>query len=142
MIDVHQVSYEKEATVLNTGSPHYVTQVSNIDSFDVFENGKSIRYNNVYNEKGINVNFVEWKQDELFVRTYERGVENETFSCGTGVTAAAIAMSKDSKGAQETKINTLGGNLLIKFNKVDAQNFNNIWLCGPATSIFEGQVTV
>lgn len=142
MIDIHAVSYENEATVLNTGSPHYVKQVINIDSFDVFENGKSIRYNDVYNEIGINVNFVEWKNNELFVRTYERGVENETFSCGTGVTAAAIAMSIDNIGEQETKIKTLGGHLLIKFNKIDPQHFINVWLCGPATFIFEGQITI
>ena len=142
MIDIHTVSYENEATVLNTGSPHYVKQVSNIDSFDVFENGKSIRYNDVYNENGINVNFVEWKNNELFVRTYERGVENETFSCGTGVTAAAIAMSSDNIGEQETKIKTLGGHLLIKFNKIDPQHFNHVWLCGPATFIYEGQITI
>jgi diaminopimelate epimerase len=142
MIDIDTVSYENEATVLNTGSPHYVKQVCNIDSFDVFENGKSIRYNDVYNENGINVNFVEWKNNELFVRTYERGVENETFSCGTGVTAAAIAMSSDNIGEQETKIKTLGGHLLIKFNKIDPQHFNHVWLCGPATFIYEGQITI
>jgi diaminopimelate epimerase len=108
----------------------------------VYTNGKAIRYNDVYREKGINVNFVEWKQNELFVRTYERGVENETFSCGTGVTAAAIAMSNDTMGEQETKIKTLGGDLLIKFNKVNAQHFTNVWLCGPATFVYDGQVTI
>ncbi len=142
MIDINEVSYQNDATVLNTGSPHYVKPVSNIDSFDVYNNGKNIRYNEVFKENGINVNFVEWKQNELFVRTYERGVENETFSCGTGVTAAAIAMSSESIGEQESKIKTLGGNLLIKFNKVDAQHFTNVWLCGPATLIYEGQVTI
>ena len=69
-------------------------------------------------------------------------MENETFSCGTGVTAAAIAMSADTLGHQETKIRTLGGSLLIKFNKVDAQNYNNVWLCGPASLVFEGQITI
>jgi diaminopimelate epimerase len=142
MIDVHEVSYQNEATILNTGSPHYVKPVSGIDTFDVYTNGKAIRYNDVYREKGINVNFVEWKQNELFVRTYERGVENETFSCGTGVTAAAIAMSNDTTGEQETKIKTLGGDLLIKFNKVNAQHFTNVWLCGPATFVYDGQVTI
>jgi diaminopimelate epimerase len=142
MIDVHEVSYQNDATILNTGSPHFVKLVSAIDSFDVYTNGKGIRYNDKYKEGGINVNFVEWKQNELFVRTYERGVENETFSCGTGVTAAAIAMSKEVTGSQETNINTLGGNLLVKFNKVDAQHYTNVWLCGPATFIFEGQITI
>ena len=142
MIDVHEVSKQNEATVLNTGSPHYIKQVSDISNYDVFSEGKNIRYNDRYNQKGINVNFVEWNGDELFVRTYERGVENETFSCGTGVTAAAMAMSADTTGLQETKIRTLGGSLLIKFNKIDAQHFTDVWLCGPASFVFDGQITI
>ena len=142
MSDVSAVEIGDDFFVTNTGSPHYIKMVHQIQELDVFSEGKAIRYNDRFTKEGINVNFVEWKNDELFVRTYERGVENETFSCGTGVTAAAIAMSNESIGPQETKINTLGGHLLIKFNKVDAQNFNNIWLCGPATLIFEGQVTI
>jgi diaminopimelate epimerase len=142
MIDVKEVSLVHEATVLNTGSPHYIKPVSGLSNYDVFTEGKNIRYNETYNQIGINVNFVEWNDNELFVRTYERGVENETFSCGTGVTAAAIAMSADTIGAQETKIRTLGGSLLIKFNKVDAQHYNNVWLCGPASFVYEGQIII
>jgi diaminopimelate epimerase len=142
MIDVKEVSLVHEATVLNTGSPHYIKPVSGLSNYDVFTEGKNIRYNETYNQIGINVNFVEWNDNELFVRTYERGVENETFSCGTGVTAAAIAMSTDSIGAQETKIRTLGGSLLIKFNKVDAQHYNNVWLCGPASFVYAGQIII
>ena len=142
MIDVHEVSKQNEATVLNTGSPHYIKQVSGISNYDVFTEGKNIRYNDRYNQKGINVNFVEWNGDELFVRTYERGVENETFSCGTGVTAAAMAMSNDTTGLQETKIRTLGGSLLIKFNKLDAQHYTDVWLCGPASFVYDGQITI
>jgi diaminopimelate epimerase len=142
MIDVLEISKLNEATVLNTGSPHYILPVSGLSNYDVFAEGKNIRYNNTYNEKGINVNFVEWNENELFVRTYERGVENETFSCGTGVTAAAIAMSTDSTGLQETKIRTLGGSLLIKFNKIDAQHFTDVWLCGPASFVYDGQITI
>ena len=142
MIDVQELSFVHDATVLNTGSPHYIKPVSGLSNFDVFTEGKKIRYNEIYNKVGINVNFVEWQENELFVRTYERGVENETFSCGTGVTAAAIAMSADSIGAHETKIRTLGGNLQIKFNKVDAQHYNNVWLCGPASFVYEGQITI
>jgi diaminopimelate epimerase len=142
MIDVHEISKLNEATVLNTGSPHFIKPVSDLSNYDVFTEGKNIRYNNTYNEKGINVNFVEWSGDELFVRTYERGVENETFSCGTGVTAAAIAMSSDAYGVHETKIRTLGGSLLIKFNKIDAQHFTDVWLCGPASFVYDGQITI
>jgi diaminopimelate epimerase len=142
MIDVQEVSIVHEATVLNTGSPHYIKPVSDLSNYDVFTEGKKIRYNETYNKVGINVNFVEWNENELFVRTYERGVENETFSCGTGVTAAAIAMSAETFGHQETKIRTLGGSLLIKFNKVNAQNFNNVRLCGPASLVYEGQINI
>jgi len=142
MIDVHEVTFTNEATVLNTGSPHYIKQVSGLSNYDVFTEGKNIRYNDTYNQKGINVNFVEWNDNELFVRTYERGVENETFSCGTGVTAAAIAMSANNAGHQETKISTLGGSLLIKFNKLDTQHFTDVWLCGPASFVFDGQITI
>jgi diaminopimelate epimerase len=142
MIDVHEVSKQNEATVLNTGSPHYIKQVSGISNYDVFSEGKNIRYNDRYNQKGINVNFVEWNGDELFVRTYERGVENETLSCGTGVSAAAMAMSNDTTGLQETKIRTLGGSLLIKFNKLDAQHYTDVWLCGPASFVYDGQITI
>ena len=142
MIDVQEVSLVHEATVLNTGSPHYIKPVSGLSNYDVFTEGKKIRYNETYNKVGINVNFVEWNENELFVRTYERGVENETFSCGTGVTAAAIAMSTDTIGAHETKIRTLGGRLLIKFNRVDAQHYNNVWLCGPASFVYAGQISI
>jgi diaminopimelate epimerase len=142
MIDVQEISIVQEATILNTGSPHYIKPVSDLSNYDVFTEGKKIRYNETYNKVGINVNFVEWNENELFVRTYERGVENETFSCGTGVTAAALAMSAETFGHQETKIRTLGGSLLIKFNKVDAQHFNNVWLCGPASFVYEGQITI
>lgn len=142
MIDVQEVSIVQDATVLNTGSPHYIKPVSDLSNYDVFTEGKKIRYNETYNKVGINVNFVEWNENELFVRTYERGVENETFSCGTGVTAAAIAMSAETLGYQETKIRTLGGSLLIKFNKVNAQNYNNVWLCGPASLVYKGQITI
>ena len=142
MIDVKEVLHAQEATILNTGSPHYIKPVSDLSNYDVFTEGKKIRYNETYKKVGINVNFVEWNESELFVRTYERGVENETFSCGTGVTAAAIAMSADSIGAHQTKIRTLGGSLLIKFNKVDAQHYNNVWLCGPASFVYAGQISI
>ena len=99
--------------------------------------------NTNYSAEGCNINFVEQLNNETFkVRTYERGVEDETLACGTGVTAAAIAMSANNAGHQETKIRTLGGSLLIKFNKIDAQHFTDVWLCGPASFIFDGQITI
>jgi diaminopimelate epimerase len=141
MINVDAVTRDAEAYVLNTGSPHYVVQQNNLDSFDVFTAGKTIRYNAVYAEKGINVNFVEDKGDHLFVRTYERGVEDETYACGTGVTAVAMAMAKHKNltGHIKTDIKVLGGDIKIEFD-YDGEKFTNVFLCGPAKLVFEGEV--
>ena len=142
MIDVESITNDGEAFVLNTGSPHYVALKNNLDSFDVFTNGKNIRYNATYNEKGINVNFVEDKGDHLFVRTYERGVEDETYACGTGVTAVAMAMAKykDQTGHVKTNIKVLGGDIKIEFD-YDGIKFTNVFLCGPAKLVFEGDIS-
>ncbi|KQS42125.1 diaminopimelate epimerase [Pedobacter sp. Leaf194] len=142
MIDVESITNDGEAFVLNTGSPHYVALKNNLDSFDVFTNGKNIRYNSTYNEKGINVNFVEDKGDHLFVRTYERGVEDETYACGTGVTAVAMAMAKykDQTGHIKTNIKVLGGDIKIEFD-YDGIKFTNVFLCGPAKLVFEGDIS-
>lgn len=141
MIDVESITNDGEAFVLNTGSPHYVALKSDLKNFDVFTQGKNIRYNEVYSEKGINVNFVEDKGDHLFVRTYERGVEDETYACGTGVTAVAMAMAKykNQTGHIKTDIKVLGGDIKIEFD-YDGNKFTNVFLCGPAKLVFEGEV--
>jgi len=141
MIDVDSITNDGEAFVLNTGSPHYVALQSDLKNFDVFTQGKNIRYNEVYSEKGINVNFVEDKGDHLFVRTYERGVEDETYACGTGVTAVAMAMAKykSQTGHIKTNIKVLGGDIKIDFD-YDGNAFTNVFLCGPAKLVFEGEV--
>ena len=141
MIDVNIITKDGEAYVLNTGSPHYVTLQDNLKDFDVFSEGKGIRYNQTYSEKGINVNFVEDHGDHLFVRTYERGVEDETYACGTGVTAVAMAMAKHKNhtGHIKTNIKVLGGDIKIEFD-YDGANFTNVFLCGPAKLVFEGEV--
>ncbi|MCX2474284.1 diaminopimelate epimerase [Pedobacter sp. MC2016-05] len=141
MIDVDSITNDGEAFVLNTGSPHYVALQSDLKNFDVFTQGKNIRYNEVYSEKGINVNFVEDKGDHLFVRTYERGVEDETYACGTGVTAVAMAMAKykSQTGHIKTDIKVLGGDIKIDFD-YDGNAFTNVFLCGPAKLVFEGEV--
>lgn len=139
MIDVDKISLDGEAFVLNTGSPHYVAFQNNLTAFDVFNEGKNIRYNSNYKNEGINVNFVEEKPDHLFVRTYERGVEDETYACGTGVTAVAMAVAKHKKqtGHVKTDIKVLGGDLKIEFD-YNADKFSNVFLCGPAKLVFEG----
>lgn len=142
MIDVETITNDGEAFVLNTGSPHYVAFQSNLKEFDVFTQGKNIRYNETYSEKGINVNFVEDLGDHLFVRTYERGVEDETFACGTGVTAVAMAMAKfkNQTGHIKTNIRVLGGDINIEFD-YNGDKFTNVFLCGPAKLVFEGGVS-
>ncbi|MEO5911030.1 MAG: diaminopimelate epimerase, partial [Pelobium sp.] len=120
---------------------HYIKFDTAVADKDVFEEGRAIRYNETYKNEGININFVEDKSDHLFVRTYERGVENETYACGTGVTAVALAnaISKNLTGKIETPIKVLGGELTIRFD-YNGEKFTNIFLEGPAKMVFEGEV--
>lgn len=139
MIDVEVINKDGEDSVLNTGSPHYVKYVEDIASFNVFAEGNSIRNSDNYREKGINVNFIEnISDDEIFVRTYERGVEDETFSCGTGVTASALTFLQKSN-LTSIKVKTLGGDLKVYAEK-DGNSFREIWLEGPAKRVFKGKV--
>ena len=144
MQDVKTIEIGNDFFYLNTGSPHYVKFVNDVQNFDVLTNGKEIRYNKRFAEEGTNVNFIEKTNDELVVRTYERGVEDETFSCGTGVTAAALvaAIEGISNSKNNCLIKTLGGNLEVMFEKVLTQNFYNIWLKGPAQKVFEGIINL
>jgi len=140
MSDVTTVETGENFFVTNTGSPHYVQLVNDIKQFDVFANGKEIRYNDRFKADGVNVNFIEFHDDHLFVRTYERGVENETYSCGTGVTAAAITTHLHKTGAHRVSIHTLGGELAVSFNNQGGGHFNHIWLQGPATFVYKGTI--
>lgn len=141
MIDVDSIENDGEAYILNTGSPHFVLSASNLSEKDVNFEGRAIRYNERYKDAGININFVEDMNDHYFVRTYERGVEDETYACGTGATAVALAMAKtkDQRGEISTKIKVLGGNLNISF-LYDGEKFSNIYLEGPAEYVFEGDI--
>lgn len=142
MNDVKNVEIGNDYFYLNTGSPHYVKVVNNIHELNVFEEGRKIRYNNRFNEEGTNVNFIEKFDDHLFVRTYERGVENETLSCGTGVTASALvaAILGNTTDKNSCAIKTPGGNLNVKFERVLENTFYNIWLEGPAQFVFKGSI--
>jgi diaminopimelate epimerase len=143
MIDVNEINQDKDAYVLNTGSPHYIEMATGLKDKNVYRDGYAIRNNDTYKAKGINVNFVEPLNNGYFVRTFERGVEDETFACGTGVTAVALAMAKHNSqtGKLNTPIKVLGGDLNIRF-ETDGTNFSNIFLEGPALKVFEGYIEI
>ncbi len=125
---------------IHTGSPHVVKFVTAIHDYSVIEEGRSIRYAEAYKPGGTNVNFVELEgNNTIFVRTYERGVENETLSCGTGVTAAALGAFYKGYTSPIT-IKTLGGQLLVEFKHGQYGTFQDIFLVGPAKMVFEGEL--
>lgn len=143
MTDVSHIEVFDSHSFLDTGSPHHVQLVNNLKDFDVKSNGEKLRYGAPYNEAGSNINFVNQISDDKFaVRTYERGVEDETLSCGTGVTAVAIAMHKSGKTkSQRITLQTEGGELNITFDFSDTGEYCNVWLIGPANQVFKGQVS-
>jgi diaminopimelate epimerase len=143
MQDVATVAYHNSYIVINTGSPHFVKFASEVEDIDVVSTGHAIRHSKEFSPDGINVNFVETTdEDSIFVRTYERGVEDETLSCGTGVTAAALLSAHNENGFNTVKVKTPGGNLSVEFNKIDDQHFENIWLRGPAEFVFKGLIVI
>ncbi|MTG97168.1 MULTISPECIES: diaminopimelate epimerase [Myroides] len=139
MIDVDKVHVEKKFSFLNTGSPHHVEVVRELDRYGVFVKGKAIRESERYAPFGTNVNFVEQEGPNRFrIRTFERGVEDETLSCGTGATAVAIAMYHQGKAdANDIVIEVEGGELSISFDKRD-NTYTNVYLTGPAEFVFQG----
>ncbi len=126
---------------LNTGSPHFIRFCTNLDTILVKEEGQKIRYSEAYKKEGINVNFISTETNDLFsIRTYERGVEDETLACGTGITAAALVLAKKNNiyGKQEIKALTSKDELLVRFNRLENDSFSDIRLIGPAVKVFEG----
>lgn len=139
MSDVGAVSVGEGACFVNTGSPHHVQFVDDVSNFPVVEEGRKIRHSATYQPAGSNVNFVERTKNGLFVRTFERGVEDETYSCGTGVTAAAIVAGLQN-GQHHFQIKTLGGNLEVAFKPQADGTYQDIYLIGPAEKVFEGKI--
>ncbi|RNI34193.1 diaminopimelate epimerase [Hanamia caeni] len=143
MKDVPGVEFSLDHYVLNTGSPHYVKFVTGLEDLDVVSEGRKIRNNKAFVTEGINVNFVETIDDDhIFVRTYERGVEDETLSCGTGVTASALIAAHNENGFNRVEVKSKGGNLSVEFDKISDTKFTNIWLSGPATFVFSGEYEI
>ncbi|CAM3340043.1 diaminopimelate epimerase [Empedobacter stercoris] len=143
MIDVNEVEDHDGYLFMNTGSPHHVEFVNNVKDINVYKKGKSIRNGAPYFEQGSNVNFVEVMPDHsLRIRTYERGVEDETLACGTGITAAAIAAYvKNLVDKNDIKVKAMGGDLSVNFEE-NNHNFVNVWLNGPAVKVFEGEIEI
>ncbi len=143
MGDVAGIDDRAGLTFMDTGSPHVVCFVDDLESLDVVAEGRAIRYDARFQPGGTNVNFAQVLDDNtLFVRTYERGVEDETYSCGTGVTAAALVAHARLHMPDPVFIQTLGGNLRVSFNALAGNRFDNVYLIGPAKRVFGGQIVV
>jgi diaminopimelate epimerase len=142
MNDVKEAGKIRDNYFINTGSPHYMIFKQNIDSIDVYSEGKKLRMSADFTPGGTNVNFVEIEESGIYVRTFERGVEDETLACGTGVTASAIATVLSGKSDKNSvNVRTRGGKLNVEFN-IKGSEVTDIWLSGPATFVFEGEIEI
>ena len=143
MIDVKKITKFVDGYFIDTGSPHFVKLYNNLKEINIEEFGRKLRYDSRFDPKGVNVNFVEEKPQETEFATYERGVERETLSCGTGAVATAIVLKHSSAvGKYKVKLKTKGGKLTVHFEKTDINNYSDIWLEGEAKFVFEGQINL
>lgn len=144
MKDVRSIKKYHNDFIVDTGSPHYIKLTDHVMDIDVYQKGFDIRNSRDFIDEGINVNFVEQLDDsgKIIVRTFERGVEDETMSCGTGVTAAALVCFHNENGFNEVEVETPGGHLTVEYEKTDDTKFENIWLCGPAELVFHGEICI
>lgn len=141
MSDVQEVEQGNDFFYLNTGVPHYVKFVENLAELDVVAEGRAVRYSERFKEVGTNVNFIELTGDKFSIRTYERGVEDETLACGTGCTAAAIASFLHEQKHKCFDIQAKGGKLKVYFESSEA-GYQDIWKEGPAELVFAGSLTL
>ncbi|NNF33226.1 MAG: diaminopimelate epimerase [Saprospiraceae bacterium] len=144
MSDVKEIKDESGGYFLNTGSPHIVLIKENVETMDVEESGSVIRFSPTYADEGVNVNFMEIDPSNVLVRTYERGVEGETLSCGTGVTACAIVagmINARLSGSKGIEIKTKGGILKVNYQKHE-EMVTDIWLTGPTQQVFTGEIEI
>jgi len=144
MNDVNKIMFTKEYAFMNTGSPHYVLWCADLDALNIIKEARKIRYSNRFQDEGTNVNFLKFENDILEMRTYERGVEGETLSCGTGMVAAALFafMAGKIPSKNECIINAKGGDAKVKFKQIDTDSFINIWLEGSVKPVFIGEIDV
>ena len=126
---------------LDTGSPHAVKIVKDINAVNVALEGKKLRFDQRFGKNGTNVNFIEVNNSEIDIRTYERGVEEETLACGTGAVASAIIAHQNNPKTSTYSIKALGGNLVVSFEKIQ-DLYTNVWLKGPAVKVFEGKILI
>ena len=143
MNEVDEIISYKDAYIIDTGSPHYITFLEDISDVDVIERGRKVRNSDYFKEDGINVNFVQLIDDTIYIRTYERGVEDETLACGTGVTAAAIICGHLNDQDKNYNYNVVakGGELSVSYSK-NGDLFSDIWLTGPAVQVYEGVINI
>jgi diaminopimelate epimerase len=142
MKDVIVNEIDTKHVFLNTGSPHYVVFTKEVETLDIITEAKKIRFNERFREKGTNVDFIEVRDDHLFVRSYERGVEDETLSCGTGVTASVLAYAaKNPALCSFMDVQTRGGKLKVSFHQ-EGNSFTDIWLEGPAVLVYMGEIHI
>jgi diaminopimelate epimerase len=142
MNDVKETRTVADNYFINTGSPHYILFTNGLDDLDVFQEGSKLRWSDDFKPGGTNVNFVETEKEGIYVRTFERGVEDETLSCGTGVTASAIASVLSGHFVSgPINVRTKGGNLRVEFD-IEEGMAKSIWLTGPATFVFEGKINI
>jgi len=141
MIDVEEITTLGDDYFADTGSPHHIAFAEELAEMDLISQARAIRYNDHYRAEGVNVNFVKVVDNTLTMRTYERGVEDETYSCGTGVTAAAITAHAAGKiSSQSVAVHTKGGDLKLSFSLSAEGKYIDIWLQGPATFVFKGTI--
>jgi len=144
MQNINSIATFNDHYFIDTGSPHYVRFVDDLDKIPVYEEGRKIRYDRSISQQGTNVNFVCFeKAGHISIRTYERGVENETFACGTGAVASAIsAYLRSNTDKTSYTVKVLGGILKVSFDVVTKNTFKNIWLTGPSEYIYQGTVHI
>ncbi len=142
LTDVKDIEKGADHFILDTGSPHYVNFVDTVEDIDIIKLAREIRYNERFKSEGINVNFVAKENGGIKLRTYERGVENETLSCGTGVTASAIAYALQNESVlDQVSVSSMGGELKVSFDYNEGI-FTNVWLTGSVGINFEGRIRV